>query len=192
MIDRQHDDQVIVDDRPHLERRDVIIEPGEGDVDLAILHRRQRLRTPHLAHRHGHMRIGLLCGPHESRHDVEQRGVDGTDRDDVAASLARVIDRGLQALCVLHETLHRAEDCSALARQPDRLRRAFEELHPEMLLEHLDLLAERRLGHAKALRRSPEMPFLGYREEIPEMAEQPEIDHRTFPIWSPRGPIAKA
>jgi hypothetical protein len=55
--------------------------------------------------------------------------------------------------------------------------RAFEQLHAERAFQDLDLLAQRRLRHAKALGCAAEVTLFGDSHEIPEMAQQPEIYH---------------
>src|SRR5262249_51002278 len=95
---------------------------------------------------------------------------------------ARVIDRELEPLRVLHEPLRRRQDGAALAGELDAAPRALEKPHAERLLQHLDLLAERRLRHAEPLRRLAEVALLGHRQEIGEVSQQPEVDHATcFP-----------
>ncbi len=79
---------------------------------------------------------------------------------------------------MLHEALDGTQDGGALARQTRALARALEQPHAERLLQDLDLLAERRLRHAEPVGGPAEMPLLGDREEVPEMAQEPEVDHR--------------
>ena len=45
--------------------------------------------------------------------------------------------------------------------------------------QDLDLLAQRRLRHAKALGGAAEVTLFGDSHEIPEMPQQPEIYHRS-------------
>jgi len=132
------------------------------------------------------MRITLLGDAHQTGHHVEQSGTDCPDGDDVTAPLARIVDRDLQPLCMLHEPLHRAEDGSALTGQAGPVPRALEQPYADQLLQHLDLLTERRLRHAQALGRPAKMLLVGDGEKVPEVPQQPEVDHaRRFPYDRP-------
>jgi hypothetical protein len=48
----------------------------------------------------------------------------------------------------------------------------------EGLLQHLDLLGERRLGHAQPLGGTAEVLLFGHGEEQPQMTHQAKVDHR--------------
>jgi hypothetical protein len=56
-------------------------------------------------------------------------------------------------------------------RQFDAARQATEQLDVEFLLQHANLLAERRLLHPQPLGGSRDVPFLSDRDEIPKMTE---------------------
>ena len=61
------------------------------------------------------------------------------------------------------------EHCAAGIGQLDAARLAAEQLHIELALERLDLLAERRLLHAEPLGRPGDVALLGDRDEIAKM-----------------------
>jgi hypothetical protein len=115
------------------------------------------------------MRIALLCDARQPRHDVEDGGVDRADRHRGVAALAGVQDFHLQPLRMLHEALHRPEDLAALLGQSHALSRALEQLDAQRLLQHLDLLAQRRLRHPEALCRLAEVALFGNRQEVPKV-----------------------
>ncbi|MNR06272.1 hypothetical protein D3C85_1223370 [compost metagenome] len=75
------------------------------------------------------------------------------------------------------ELAHRRQN-----RRPDRSQlraasRAIKQLDLERLLQHLDLLAQRWLGHAQAFGGAAEILFFGYRQEQPKVPYQTKIDH---------------
>src|SRR5258708_26952453 len=113
------------------------------------------------------MLVALLCEPHQSRHDVEQRGGDRSDAHRIAAPQTRVGDRLLQALRMVHELLHRPEKGFSFAGQPNPAAGAGKQSHPEGPLEELDLLAERGVGPAGPPRPPTRMTFPGPRPERP-------------------------
>src|SRR3546814_8255858 len=83
-----------------------------------------------------------------------------------------------RALRLGERGLYLAEDAArvdqqALARlgQLDAARLAAEELHLQLGLQRLDLLAERRLLHAKALGGAGHVPLLGYGDAVAQMAQ---------------------
>jgi hypothetical protein len=74
--------------------------------------------------------------------------------------------------------LHLGEDhpcppdqCLPGDRELDALRRALEERHAQFSFQGLDLLGEGRRGDVQPARRTAEAPFLGHRQEVPELAQ---------------------
>ncbi len=175
-------------DRANLERRDAVVEPGEGDVDLAGL----------TADRASELFISLIDSDRSGKRCLAMRmscGITSNSAELIAPMVTmslrpwpRVVDHELQPLRVLHEALHRPEDRGALARQPHAAPRALEQPHAERLFQHLDLLAERRLRHAEPLGRLAEMLLVGDGQEVRKMAQQPEIDHPTLFPYEPPAP----
>ena len=51
VVDRKGDDEVIGGDRPDCKRTDLVIEAGEGEIDLAVANGGQRLSAVHFDER---------------------------------------------------------------------------------------------------------------------------------------------
>jgi hypothetical protein len=66
--------------------------------------------------------------------------------------------------------VHSTTACSAIV-SSTRLRRALEERRAQFSFQGLDLLGEGRRGDVQPARRTAEAPFLGHRQEVPELAQ---------------------
>jgi hypothetical protein len=103
------------------------------------------------------------------------------DRRD-GAELERARQHALLMFGIVKQVAHRSEDGARAARnllallgELDARLAALDEAQMQLVLELLDLHGERRLAHGTGLRRMAEMPRLGERFEVAQLAER---DHR--------------
>ena len=80
-----------------------------------------------------------------------------------------------------NETTLLEQDAAGL-RQLDAARLAAEELHVELPLDRLDLLAQGWLLHAEPLGGAGDVPLLRDRDEVPEL---PQVHHHIRSVWVP-------
>ena len=122
-----------------------------------------------LAELHVNVGMPLAKGPnHEGKdREVDPRGEAHHQTIDLAT--LRPLRRLRRPLDMEQDRLRLVEEDASCFRQLDPALGPIEERDPELRFELQDLLAERRLGHAKAKRRPTKMQFLGDGHEIPEV-----------------------
>jgi len=144
----------------------------EADMDVAPFQREELVRGPHLAHGEAHLRPALAEGGEDRRQEF-QRGRAGDADDQVAGlSLPGAPRRRPRPLDLLQNLSGLPQQGLAGRGQLDRASAAIEQGHAQFVLQRLDLLGERRLGHVQRLGRPAEMPV--FREDD-EVAEMPEV-----------------
>ena len=144
----------------------------ERHVDLLALKLRDGLVAEALFQSHGHERESLTESADRMRHER----VEGRGRRDPDADAALLAPSG--ALCqeksVIETTQDRAcliEKDAAGVRKLDAARLATEQLHAELPLDCLDLLAERRLLHPEPLGGPRDVLLLGDGDKVAELPQ---------------------
>src|SRR5205823_14099178 len=90
---------------------------------------------------------------------------------EIGAVLSGTASAGHGAPCRCQRTARFDEEGLAGGREPDPARETMEQHHAHFPLEVADLLRERRLRHAQPTGGSEEAPFLGDRDEVPQVPE---------------------
>ena len=100
--------------------------------------------------------------------DAARRG-DGADGERAAEALPEVLEFPLRHRGHVEELGRpRGEQLAGLG-QLDVVRATPEELEPDFVLEHLHLVAQRRLGHVQPPRGRCDLPLLHDRHEIAQL-----------------------
>ena len=142
----------------------------ESDLDPALAEGQDLTGHVELAELDVNVGMPLAKGPDDEGEDREIDPRGEAHHQTVHLATLRALRRLRGALDMEQDRLRLFEEDAARFRQLDPAAPGpIEERDPELRLELQDLLAERRLGHAKAQRRPAEMQLLRDGHEIPEM-----------------------
>ena len=93
------------------------------------------------------------------------------DHEPACLALGQQLHAALQCVEVVHQAGGLGLQCLPRLGQGDALGVALEQHHAHRVFQGLDLLAERRLGHAQQLGRTGHVPGLGHREKVAQLAD---------------------
>ncbi len=108
---------------------------------------------------------------------IEQRRADRADGERALLAGGGLLHRELQLLKLPHELLHGRQDGRPGRGELGAPARTLEQLDLQCVLEHLDLVRQRRLGHPQALGRAAEVALFGNSVKEPEVPDESEVDH---------------
>ena len=142
--------------------RDVNVSLPQGQVGVGVAHAR-----------HAHLRLGV-CVAKRREEVFDDRGVQcklAVRELEIGAVLSGTASAGHGAPCRCQRTARFDQEGLAGGREPGAARETMEQRHAHFPLEVADLLRERRLRHAQPTGGSEEAPFLGDRDEVPQVPE---------------------
>jgi hypothetical protein len=144
--------------------------PEQTYVDLARRERLELIAGDHLLQRQVNLRQAGAAGRDQFRHEAIRRRRRETDLDrpglsggDPARDLGRAFREPQDALRLGQKT-------SPRGRQPDRAAGALQKRRLDDVLEHLDLPAQRRLGHVEPQCCPAEVKFFRHGDKTAELA----------------------
>ncbi|MNG21033.1 hypothetical protein D3C84_1053550 [compost metagenome] len=123
------------------------------------------------------MRVIALQLLDQTRQDIKHGRRNRADGQHPRLPRHRLLHGEFQPLQLVRELAHGRQNRRPHRGQLRTASRAIKQLDLERLLQHLDLLAQRWLGHAQTLGRSAEILFFGNSQEQPKVPYQTKIDH---------------
>ena len=191
MLDRQHQGQFIAGIGHHLQLLTQFAGQFAADdrqVDLAVGHAPTGAAGAVHLQLHGHIGVLLPEQTDHARHQVGAGGLGGPHHQRPAPEVVQVVEgaAGLLALAedAIAVTQQQVTGLGELGLAPAPVKQR----HIELLLEILDLQADRRLGHVKAVGRLLEAALAGDRPQDAQLIEgEGQIGHRSGEPGSPEG-----
>lgn len=173
MIDRQRDDHLLPDQNLDIEPRFVSgARVQECRVDLSVTQGVGKPRTIGFEKSHRNIGENPSLGADRRRYERIENGRAGeADRDppDLPAQGPACIPGG--AFRQFGNSADTFEKGHARRREFDAMGEAAEQGRPDLTLQILDLLAQSRLSDAEPRRGARDVPFLGDREKVADMAQ---------------------
>jgi hypothetical protein len=140
-------------------------QPHQGQIQLTAFQCRNGVGTVYLPHRDSDPWVAQLEALDHPGQLVEHGGGDGPYGQQPHLTRCRLPHHQLQVIQVIGQAPHRRQDRLPCWRKLHALGGTIKQLHPQGMLEHLDLLGQRRLSHAEAAGGTPKVSLLGHRQK---------------------------
>jgi len=179
---RQRDQHRLADQRGSLEARGPLdVERGDRQVDLAARGHREHVAGGVLAQRHVDPGMGGVKRRDQAGQVQPGEGLHGAEHQPSGGQALEGGDLLARGVHLRQGAVSPQEKDVSCLGQPHPAARAFEQLDAQFLLEELDLVRERGLGHRDRSRRPGEMPVGRDGDGVTQLPEF-HIDSRSKPV----------
>jgi hypothetical protein len=171
VLGRQGGEEGLVEERPAGELRAVHLGRQQRRVQLMgaqPVEQRQGLVLPGLEQEGGQR---LAQRAEDERQQVGCEGRDDAEPEAARQRVAQAARQGEDRIRLRHRAANMADQPLAGIRRDHRPARPLEQYDAEHLLQPAELHREGRLADAAGLRRTAEMPVLGHRQQVAQVAQ---------------------